>query len=69
MSNRAEDLVIAIGLSIWFTILCGGFAYLYWSVGFVDPRDIFGSTLSNIGAIMVFPVGWLGLLAWAWENA
>jgi hypothetical protein len=66
--GRTGQIALAIVLTIWFTILCGGFAWLYWSVGFVDPRNIFGSLLSHVGAIVVFPIGWLYLVWGAWEG-
>jgi hypothetical protein len=59
--------IFRILLCIWYTVLCGGFAYLYWFVGIGDPRDIFGNLLSNVGALVVFPVGWIGLLISAWD--
>jgi hypothetical protein len=63
MDNKLQ-LVLAIVYALWITFLCGGLAYLYWFTGFVDPRDVFGSVLGGIGAIMVFPVGWAYLLFW-----
>lgn len=55
--------VVGYGLLIvWYTVLCAGFAYVYWFTGFHDFRNVFPTLLSDLGAIMVFPVGWLGLL-------
>jgi hypothetical protein len=67
VAGRKADLAMAVLLTVWFTLLCGGFAWLYWSTGFVDPRNFFGSFLSDVGGIVVFPVGWAVLVWEAWE--
>jgi hypothetical protein len=59
--------IFRVALTLWFTLLCGGFAYVYWSIGIHDPRNIFGSLLSDVGALVVFPVGWIALVISAWE--
>lgn len=68
MKPRVSDWLVPIGLSVWFTVLCGGFAWIYWTGAWVDPRDIFPSLLSDVGAVMVFPVGWVYLVAKAWDE-
>ena len=68
MYSRKADIAVAVALTIWFTILCGGLAYAYWFIGFDDPRNFFGSFLSDVGAIVVFPIGWVALVASAWDR-
>lgn len=60
----ALDYVLPIVMATWFTILCGGFAYLYWFVAWEDPRNIFTfwAFSGHIAAVLVFPIGWIGLL-------
>ncbi len=58
------DHLIPILLVLWQTLLCAGFAALYWLGIIHDPRNLlFSGLLSHIGAIMVFPVGW-AVLVW-----
>jgi hypothetical protein len=52
------EILFLIAGTLWLTLCFGGFAFLYWTGAINDPRNIFGDFLSNIGAALVFPLGW-----------
>lgn len=62
-----ELLFLILG-ALWLTFWFGGFAYCYWFVGILDPRDPFANWISDLGAILVFPFGWIVALWGLLEN-
>lgn len=56
-----EGLIVLLSV-LCLTLTCGAFVCWYWVIAPNDPRNIFGPSLSDIGALVIFPVGYVAVL-------
>lgn len=59
MNRFNQEGLIVLLSAVCLTLTCAAFVYWYWFMLPDDPRNIFSPTLSDVGALMVFPVGYL----------